>query len=63
MHHMEQIQRQPTRLGNVLDLLFTNKPGLVKEVSILPGLSDHDTVLVDTYLHINPNHKKPKKIN
>ena len=62
-HHMEQIQRQPTRLGNVLDLLFTNKPGLVKEVSILPGLSDHDTVLVDTYLHINPNHKKPRKIN
>ena len=62
-HHLEQLQREPTRLDNILDLLFTNKPALVKEVSIMPGLSDHSTVLVDTYLNIKPNIKLPRKIN
>ena len=62
-HQLEQIQREPTRLANILDLLFTNKPVLVKEVLIMPGLSDHSTVLVDTYLNIKPNIKLPRKIS
>ena len=60
-HHLEQIQREPTRLNNILDLLFTNKSVLVKEVSIMPGLSDHSTVLVDTYLNIKHNIKLLRK--
>ena len=62
-HHPEQIQRESTRLDNIMDLLFTNKPELVKEVSIMPGLSDHSTLLVDTYLNIKRNIKLPRKIN
>ena len=60
-HHLEQIQREPTRLNNILDLLFTNKSALFKEVSIMPGLSDHSTVLVDTYLNIKHNIKLLRK--
>ena len=37
-HHTEQIQREPTRLDNILDLLFANKPAHVKEVSIMRGI-------------------------
>ena len=36
----------PTRLQNILDLFFTTNPTLVDNVSIKPGLSDHDIVLV-----------------
>ena len=38
-NHLSQVQREPTRLENTLDLLCTNKPGLVKTISIVPGLS------------------------
>ena len=35
----------PTRGQNILDLFFTTNPTLVENVSIIPGLSDHDIVL------------------
>ena len=35
----------PTRGQNILGLFFTTNPTLVENVSIIPGLSDHDTVL------------------
>ena len=62
-YHLEQVQQKPTRLDNILDLLFTNKPALIKEVSVIPGLSDHSTVIIDTFLHNQPNQKTPRKIN
>ena len=37
----------PTRENNILDLVFTNASFLVQNASILPGLSDHDTVSVE----------------
>ena len=35
----------PTRGQNILDLFFTTNPTLVGNVSITPGLTDHDIVL------------------
>ena len=35
----------PTRGQNILDLFFTTNSTLVDNVSIIPGLSDHDIVL------------------
>ena len=35
----------PTRGQNILDLFFTTNSTLVHEVSVLPGLSDHDLVI------------------
>ena len=59
-------QRLPSRASSTeayLDLLFTNKPALIKKVSVIPGLSDHSTVIIDTFLHIQSNKKTPRKIN
>ena len=39
---------EPTRGNNCLDLFFTNRPSLVKRAEVVPGVSDHAAVLVDT---------------
>jgi exonuclease III len=44
----EQVVNFATRAVNTLDLFFTNRPSLVNKCLPLPGLSDHDIVLVDT---------------
>ena len=43
----EQMVDFPTRIDNTLDIFCTNRPSLVDRCIPLPGLSDHDTVLVD----------------
>ena len=46
-----------------LRLVLTDKPGLVKNVSIIPGISDHDgAIIVDTTLKAILN-RKPRKAN
>ena len=47
---MTQIQEQPTRQGNILDLVFTTNPTLIKSTSVIPGISDHDIVVVDSII-------------
>ena len=42
-----QMVTSPTRGPNTLDLFFTTNPTLVKTVSVIPGLSDHDIVLAE----------------
>ena len=61
-HSLHQMVTIPTRNENILDLFLINKPGLVKEVSTIPGISpnDHDIVVVDMFISIKPN-KKPKR--
>ena len=44
---LEQMVTSPTQGQNILDLFFTTNPTLVNKISILPGLSDHDIVLVE----------------
>ena len=41
-YDLTQVHRSPTRESNLLDLFFTNKPGLVKSSISIPGISDHD---------------------
>jgi hypothetical protein len=40
-HGLSQHVTEPTRLDNILDLLFTTNPSLVKQVDNCPGMSDH----------------------
>ena len=42
---LKQTLTLPTWGQNILDLFFTTNPTLVDNVSIIPGLSDHDIVL------------------
>ena len=47
---LKQIQREPTRDQNLLDLFCCNKPSLIKSINSIPGISDHNIVLADCKL-------------
>ena len=53
----EQIVDFPTRDTNTLDLFITNRPTLVERCKALPGISDHDIVLVQA--RTRARRKKP----
>ena len=60
---LSQLQTEPTRQNAVLDLFCTNKPGLVKNISLIPGISDHDGVIVvDMSLKAVINKKPQRRI-
>ena len=61
-NELQQLQLEPIRNDAILDLFFTNKPSLVKNITVIPRISDHDTVVVDTALTITPNVRLPRKI-
>ena len=48
---VEQLVEASTRGNNILDLFFTSHPSLVSMCKPIPGLGDHDAVLVDTLNH------------
>ena len=52
--NLTQIVTEPTRQGNIFDLLFTSHQDLVDKVYIVPGMSDHDAVICDINLRANP---------
>jgi hypothetical protein len=59
--NLHQMQRQNTREDAILDLLCTNKPSLVKNIDTIPGISDHDGIIladISLQAHIN---KKPQR--
>ena len=49
-HCLTQVVEEPTRQGNILDLCFTTNHSLVKGVSVIPGISDHDAVVIDSII-------------
>ena len=61
-HGLPQVHDQPTRDNNLLDLVFTNNPSIVKTSKSIPGISDHAMVVTD--IDIIPQHikQKPRKI-
>ena len=58
--HIEQLQREPTRQCALLDLYCTNRPGLVTSIDTVPGISDHDIVVVNTKIKARLT-KKPRR--
>ena len=46
-HHLSQMQCEPTREGNLLDFYCTNKPGLIKSMTTMLGMSDHNIVVAN----------------
>ena len=42
--NMQQIVDFPTRESNTLELLITNRPGLVHRLRATPGISDHNSI-------------------
>ena len=60
---LTQLQCEPTRLDNLLDLFFTNKPTLLKSVTAIPGISDHEIVLADCDIKPTINKRAPRYIH
>ena len=56
---LQQIVTKPTRNNNILDLFITNRPTLLNRFEIIPGISDHGIVYVDT--NIVPHRQRPTK--
>ena len=61
-HSLVQIQDKPTRENSILDLYFTDNPSLIKYSEVVPGISDHEMVVVDQDLHAVYNKHKSRKI-
>ena len=51
---LDQLVLEPTRitetLSNTLDLFFTNNNTLVNQVRVIPDISDHEAVVIDSSL-------------
>ena len=59
---LTQIVDFPTRNENFLDLIFTNRPSFVNRCVSLPGISDHDTILMDTTISLNRQNPQKRTI-
>ncbi len=51
-----------TRLGSPLDLHSTNRPGLLKYPTTIPGISDHHIIVVDAALQPEFITKQPRRV-
>ena len=54
---------EPTRDNNILDLFLTNNPTLVNNVSIVPGISDQETVIAVVKLRPTIQKMKPRTVH
>ena len=59
---LQQMQRDPTRGQNILDLFCCNTHSLVKAYISIRGISDHCIVLVDSDLKVTINKKPSRKV-
>ena len=59
---LTQHVNKPTRLNNTLDLFVTNNPTLINNIEVLPGLADHNAVLIEDDISPISNKQKPRRI-
>lgn len=59
---LEQMVTSPTRGQNILDLFFTTNPTLVDDITVIPGLSDHDIVLAQVNVKPEVTKQVPRNI-
>lgn len=61
-YSLTQVQLEPTRKQNILDLIFTSNQTLVQNVQTIPGISDHCAVMMDSSIHPVYTKKAQRKI-
>jgi len=61
-HGLSQMQKHPTREDALLDLFLTNNPTLVKTVNTVPGITDHDMLVIDQDIKPVVIKSPPRKI-
>ena len=42
---LKQLITQPTRVNNILDLVFCIQPNIISNFQVIPGISDHEAIL------------------
>ncbi len=45
---LEQIVNTPTRGNNILDVFMTSHPSLISKCKTMPGIGDHDVIIIDS---------------
>ena len=56
---MNQMVIEPTRGQNTIDLLMTTNPGLVSNIEVHPGMSDHQVVIVNVDMKAKHQKRNP----
>ena len=51
-HSLVQMNSQPTRCNSILDIFLTNQPLSISNIEILPGISDHEAVSVQSDMYV-----------
>ncbi|KAK2174199.1 hypothetical protein NP493_818g02043 [Ridgeia piscesae] len=60
IQHVNEPTRKQGNANNILDLVFTNRPGLIKKLNVVDGIADHNTIIID--VNISPKRKhRPKR--
>ena len=58
---LSQVHETPTRENNLLNIVLTTIPSLVKTSKNVPGISDHEMVVTDCDTKSYYQHSKPRK--
>lgn len=61
-HSLTNTQHEPTRENRTLDIHLTTQPSLVKAQRVIPGISDHDAIVVDSDIRPKHNSAPPRKV-
>jgi hypothetical protein len=65
LRSLEKMVRSPTHYTDpteaILDLFLTNNGTLVNKVEVIPGISDHETVYIESSLRLKIK-KPPRKV-
>ena len=65
-HNLTQVVSRPTRLTldsqTMTDLFFTNNPSLVNTSKVIPGISDHEAIYIESSLRPFINKSVPREI-
>ena len=63
-HGLTQHVNVPTHTqgnsNNIIDHVLTNRPDLIKKLSVVDGVADHNTILID--ITVSPKRKCPPKL-
>ena len=63
---LDQVVTEPKRItetsSTTLELFFTNNTTLVYQVHVIPGISDHEAVFIESSLRPMRNRPAPRKI-
>ena len=61
-HKLTQVVTDATRDDATLDLIITNNETLIVKVQVIPGISDHDAVIMDSNISLGRNQQVPRQI-